>query len=161
MITIWTAAIQYWQKWDLLHVLRTVHEHWISGLFMRFINASLADSFRVFQPNHKNIGWKYLFCLLRFPGHRGVFTTGASQQLVMTQYPQSLRQYILFVYTFRRLAFKAWWKKKKTSALHCCSLILLYLILSLVCNCLYAEGIHADCITSPSSLSSLWIKHLK
>lgn len=63
---------------------------------MRCINARLADSFRVCNQITRTLDANTFFCLLRFSGHCCVLTTGASQQLVMTQYPQSLKQFFLF-----------------------------------------------------------------
>lgn len=67
-------------------------------LFMCCVDARLAVGSEVFQPNHKNIGWQYLFCLLGISGHCSAFITGASQQLVMTQYPQPLKLPFLLLF---------------------------------------------------------------
>lgn len=69
---------------------------WMSGLFMRCISARLADSFRICSQITRTLDANTFFCLLRFSGHCCVLTTGASQQLVMTQCPQSLKQFFLF-----------------------------------------------------------------
>lgn len=43
-------------------------------------------------------------CLSRFAGHCCVLATGAALQLVMTQYPQSLKLFFLFFWAFKNAA---------------------------------------------------------
>lgn len=97
MITIWIAAAQFWQIFDLFHV----HERWISGLLMRRINARLAPGSRIRGQITRTLDADTFSCLLRFFGRCCAFTTGASQQLVMTQYPRSLKQFSLFLLYFQ------------------------------------------------------------
>lgn len=67
------------QKWDLFHAWmvheRNTVEFWFCSCALLMLDWQAAQRL---QPNHKNIGWEYLFGLLRFSGHSSAFTTGAS-----------------------------------------------------------------------------------
>lgn len=95
MITIWTAAIQFWQKWELFRVCGQTMS---IGFLVCSCAALMLDwqSALGFAAKSQERWMRIPFCVFWDSLATVVrFTTGASQQLVMTQYPQSLKLFLL------------------------------------------------------------------